>query len=66
MNAADDDDVKLQRSSAALLADISKLLPILLRKKTKGSHYELRQRVKERDMYTLIVMVDKVSLPTLL
>lgn len=57
MNAGEDDDIKLQRSSALLLADITKLLPRLLRKKSHDSRDEVRHLVKEMDMNRLFVMV---------
>jgi hypothetical protein len=36
MSAGEDDDVKLQRASASLIADFERLLPRLLRKRSNG------------------------------
>jgi hypothetical protein len=36
MSTGEDDDVKLQRASAALIADFERLLPHLLRKRRNG------------------------------
>jgi hypothetical protein len=36
MSAGDDDDVKLQRASASLIADFERLLPRLLHKRKHG------------------------------
>ncbi|PSN62088.1 hypothetical protein BS50DRAFT_561146 [Corynespora cassiicola Philippines] len=59
MNTADDDDIKLQRASASLLADLEKLLPKLLRKRSHDSHPgAVRQQIREVDMYKVFVLVE--------
>ncbi|KAF2272997.1 uncharacterized protein EI97DRAFT_192089 [Westerdykella ornata] len=57
MNAGEDDDLRLLRSSALLLADIEKLLPRLLRKK-RADNYVMRYQVKEVDMRRLVVKIE--------
>jgi hypothetical protein len=50
MSAGEDDDVKLQRASASLIADFTSLLPHLLRKRKHGL-------VKTRLMYQACSLV---------
>lgn len=56
MNAAEDDDLKLLRASASLLADLEKLLPRILRKR-KHDSIEVHQRVREVDMHRVFASV---------
>lgn len=58
MSADEEDDLKLQRASASLLADFSQLLPRLLRKRCHdGTPGQIRQQVREGDMYKACVLV---------
>lgn len=59
----DDDDLKLQRASSALLADLEKLLPKLVRGRQQGSTAaSVRQFVREADMYRACALVRSMSL----
>lgn len=58
MNAAEDDDLKLQRASASALSDLEKLLLRILRKSKNGSATgDVRQSVKIVDMYRAFALV---------
>lgn len=58
MSTADDDDLKLQRASVALLSDIRQLLPRLLRKRRHdGKPGQLRQQVRDIDLYKACALV---------
>jgi hypothetical protein len=54
MSAGEDDDIKLQRSSVLLLADIERIIPRILYKR-KHSSQQVNQQVKEIDVYRLFV-----------
>ncbi|CAO2654699.1 Nn.00g114320.m01.CDS01 [Neocucurbitaria sp. VM-36] len=52
MSTGEDDDLKLQRASASLLAGFNQLLPRLLRKRSRdGTPGRIRQQVRDVDMY---------------
>jgi hypothetical protein len=58
MNAAEDDDLKLQRASASALSDLEKLLLRILWKSKNGSATgDVRQSVKTVDMYRAFALV---------
>ena len=64
--SGEDDDIKLQRASAALLADLEKLLPKLVRGRQNGSTaVPRRQFVREVDMYRACALVRSTSLTDL-
>jgi hypothetical protein len=56
MSAGEDDDLKLQRSSVMLLADIERMIPKILYRR-KHDNGEINQQVKEIDVYRLFVKV---------
>jgi hypothetical protein len=59
--SGDDDDLKLQRASSALLSDLEKLLPRLIRGRRCGSATSLvRQHVREVDMYRVCALVRSI------
>lgn len=59
----EDDDLKLQRASSALLADLEKLLPKLVRGRQHGSATApVRQFVREMDMYRACALVRSLPL----
>jgi len=59
----EDDDLKLQRASSALLADLEKLLPKLVRGRQYGSTAgPVRQFMREVDMYRACALVRSLSL----
>ncbi|KAF2473938.1 uncharacterized protein BDR25DRAFT_282062, partial [Lindgomyces ingoldianus] len=58
MNAAEDDDLKLQRASAALLSDLQILLPKILRKREHDSTHAGRRRVREIDLQRIFTLVE--------
>ncbi|ORY09655.1 tubulin folding cofactor D C terminal-domain-containing protein [Clohesyomyces aquaticus] len=59
MNAADDDDLKLQRASTALLSDLQTLLPKLSpKRKHDGSSGQIHQRVREIDVQRIFTIVE--------
>lgn len=56
--SGEDDDIKLQRASSALLLDLEKLLPRLVRGRSHGSSTApVRQYVREADMYRACALV---------
>lgn len=56
--SGEDDDLKLQRASSALLTDLEKLLPRLVRGRQHGSATSpVRQYVREVDMYRACALV---------
>lgn len=56
--SGEDDDIKLQRASSALLSDLEKLLPKLIRGHRNGPHTSaIRQYVREADMYRVCALV---------
>jgi len=58
MNAAEDDDLKLQRASSSLLLDLEDLLPKLLRKKRHDAGPgEVRQQVREIELWRIFGLV---------
>lgn len=59
MSAGEDDDLKLQRSSVLLLADIGRMIPKILHKKRDGS--QINHQVKEIDVYRLFVKVRPIQ-----
>jgi hypothetical protein len=60
--SGEDDDLKLQRASSALLADLEKLLPKLVRGRQHGSTAApVRQFVREADMYRACALVRSIS-----
>ena len=62
MSAGEDDDVKLQRASASLLSDFHQLLPRLLRKrKHDGNPGQVRQQIRDADMYKACILVQVIS-----
>lgn len=61
--SGEDDDLKLQRASSALLADLEKLLPKLVRGRQHGSAAPpVRQFVREVDMYRACALVRSLLL----
>ncbi|KAF1846786.1 uncharacterized protein K460DRAFT_417805 [Cucurbitaria berberidis CBS 394.84] len=59
MSAGEDDDLKLQRASALLLADFEQLLPRLLRKRNHdGTPGPVRQQVRDVDMYKACSLIE--------
>ncbi|KAF3044051.1 hypothetical protein E8E12_008142 [Didymella heteroderae] len=57
--SGEDDDLKLQRASSALLADLGKLLPKLVRGRQHGSTAApVRQFVREVDMYRTCALIE--------
>ncbi|KAF2800113.1 hypothetical protein K505DRAFT_293440 [Melanomma pulvis-pyrius CBS 109.77] len=59
MNAAEDDDLKLQRASALALSNLEKLLLRILRKHKHGSTTgEVRSRVRILDMWRAFGLID--------
>ncbi|KAJ4341313.1 hypothetical protein N0V95_007261 [Ascochyta clinopodiicola] len=57
--SGEDDDLKLQRASSALLADLGKLLPRLVRGHQNGSATGLvLQHVREVDMYRACALIE--------
>lgn len=60
--SGEDDDLKLQRASSALLADLEKLLPKLMRGHQNGlTAAPVRQFVRELDMYRACALVRSIS-----
>lgn len=56
--SGEDDDLKLQRASSALLLDLEKLLPRLGKGRQNGSATPpVRQYVREVDMYQACALV---------
>ena len=56
--SGEDDDLKLQRASSALLSDLEDLLPRLIRGRRNGSvAAPIRQYVREVDMYRACALV---------
>lgn len=56
--SGDDDDLKLQRASSALLSDLENLIPRLVRGSQHGSATaSVRQSVREADMYRACALV---------
>lgn len=56
--SGEDDDIKLQRASSALLSDLEKLLPRLARGRQHGSTTApVRQYVREADLYRACALV---------
>lgn len=56
--SGEDDDLKLQRASSALLSDLEKLLPRLIRGRQHGSATTpVHQHVREVDMYRACALV---------
>jgi hypothetical protein len=56
--SGEDDDLKLQRASSALLAELEKLLPNLVRGRQHGSAAApVRQFVREVDLYRACALV---------
>ncbi|KAF2265786.1 hypothetical protein CC78DRAFT_578959 [Lojkania enalia] len=59
MNATEDEDLKLQRASAALISDLEKWIPKILWKQKQDSNLsEVHQRVRERDMFKIFGLID--------
>ncbi|KAF1839528.1 hypothetical protein BDW02DRAFT_156304 [Decorospora gaudefroyi] len=56
MSTGEDDDLKLQRTSASLLSDFQSLLPRLLRK--RSSPGQLRQHVRVADVYKACGLIE--------
>ncbi|KAF2631119.1 beta-tubulin cofactor d [Macroventuria anomochaeta] len=57
--SGEDDDLKLQRASSALLSDLEKLLPKLVRGRQHGSATSsVRQHVREVDMYRACALIE--------
>jgi hypothetical protein len=58
MSAGEDDDLKLQRASGALLSDLEKLLPRLVRRRQHGeTPGKVRQLAREVDMFRACALV---------
>ena len=56
--SGEDDDLKLQRASSALLSDLEKLLPKLVRGRQHGSATSsIRKHVREVDMHRACALV---------
>jgi hypothetical protein len=56
--SGEDDDLKLQRASSALLSDLEKLLPRLVRGRQHGSATSsIRKHVREVDMHRACALV---------
>ncbi|KAJ8112998.1 hypothetical protein OPT61_g4769 [Boeremia exigua] len=55
--SGEDDDLKLQRASSALLSDLEKLLPRLARGRQQGSS-SVRHYVREVDMYRACALIE--------
>ncbi|KAE8829742.1 hypothetical protein HRS9139_06366 [Pyrenophora teres f. teres] len=59
MSTGEDDDLKLQRASASLLSDLTKLIPRLLRKRQHGSSSgHVRHHVRTADMYKACSLIE--------
>ncbi|KZM25859.1 hypothetical protein ST47_g3018 [Ascochyta rabiei] len=57
--SGEDEDLKLQRASSNLLADLEKLLPRLVRERQNGSATApVRQHVREVDMYRACALIE--------
>lgn len=62
--SGEDDDLKLQRASSALLADLEKLLPQLVRgRHNASSTAPVRQYVREVDMHRACALVCRQFVP---
>lgn len=59
MEDAEDEDIRLQRASAALLEDLRTLIPNLLWRPPRRDNgpRQIHRRVRERDMYRIVNLV---------
>src|SRR5690242_14246958 len=65
--SGEDDDIKLQRASSALLSDLEKLLPRLARGRQHGSTTApVRQYVREADLYRACALVRFIHASTII